>query len=144
MQVLYLQKDGLGDMTRVARERAKFNREEQDFLKTHDVCRIATVGRNGWPHCVPVGYVYRSGTFHIPANKKSRKVLNLQENPRSCIVVDDEKENVLMIQCHTKIVKGERLIELRKSMQTKTGWRIGDNSVILVLTPVKKAAWKPD
>ncbi|HZY94223.1 MAG TPA: pyridoxamine 5'-phosphate oxidase family protein [Candidatus Bathyarchaeia archaeon] len=131
-------------MNPVVKERIKFNRKEQHLLESHDVCRLATAGRDGWPHCVPVGYTYRSGLFHIPANKKSRKVLNLQENPRSCIVIDDEEENVLMIQCHTDIVKGKRLIALRKSMETKTGWRIGDNSVILVLTPVRKAAWKPD
>ncbi len=124
-------------------ERVKFNREEQDILKSHDVCRIATVRRDGWPHCVPVGYAYRNGLFHIPANKKSRKVLNLQENPRSCIVIDDEKENVLMIQCHTEIVKGKRFTLLRRWMQEKTGWTIGGNSVILVLTPAKKATWKP-
>jgi len=131
-------------MRPVVKERVKFNHKEEDFLESHDVCRIATVGRNGWPHCVPVGYKYQSGLFHIPANKNSRKVLNLRENPRSCIVIDDEEENVFMIQCHTEIVKGERLIALRKSIETKTGWKIGDSSVILLLAPVKKASWKPD
>ncbi len=131
-------------MNPVVKERVKFNRKEQHFLESHDVCRIATIRSDGWPHCVPVSYVYRSGLFHIPANKKSRKVLNLQANPRSCIVIDDEEENVLMIQCHTDVVKGKRLTALRKSIERKTGWMIGDNSVILELSPVKKAVWKPN
>ncbi len=111
-------------------------------MKGNDTCRIATIGRDGWPHCVPVGYVYRNGRFYIPANKNSKKVLNLRNNRRACIVIDDEQERVLMLQGPVEIVEDKRFMKLKEWMVAKTGWTIGDESAILVLTPEKKASWK--
>jgi len=41
-----------------------------------------------------------------------------------------------------EIVEDKRFIKLKEWMVAKTGWTIGDESAILVLTPEKKASWK--
>jgi general stress protein 26 len=127
-------------MTRIA-----FSPAELRLVRRHDVCRIATVSRGGWPHCVPVGYLYKNGRFYIPANKKSKKVRNLRTHSRACIVIDDAQENVLMIQGRVEIVEGREFLKFKQWMTAKTGWTLGRESdgAILVLKPSKKARWKP-
>jgi nitroimidazol reductase NimA-like FMN-containing flavoprotein (pyridoxamine 5'-phosphate oxidase superfamily) len=126
-------------------KRIAFSPAELNLVRTHDVCRIATVSRDGWPHCVPVGYLYKNGRFYIPGNKKSKKVMNLRNDPRACIVIDDEQENVLMVQGRVRIVEGRDSLKLKRWMTAKTGWTLGKESdgAILVLKPSKKARWKP-
>jgi general stress protein 26 len=126
-------------------KRIAFSPAELDLVRTHDVCRIATVSRGGWPHCVPVGYLYKNGRFYIPADKNSKKVKNLRNDPRACVVIDDEHENVLMIQGRVRIVEGREFLELKRWMTAKTGWTLGEESdgSILVFGPAKKAKWKP-
>lgn len=124
--------------------RIEFSSRDLALVKGRDVCRIATITQDGWPHCVPVGYLYRKGQFYIPVNKSSKKVSNIRANHRACIVIDDEKERVLMIQGHVEIIEDKRFIKLKRWIIAKTGWTIGEQSTgaILVLTPEKKAAWK--
>jgi nitroimidazol reductase NimA-like FMN-containing flavoprotein (pyridoxamine 5'-phosphate oxidase superfamily) len=121
-----------------------FSSRELSLLKGHDICRIATITQDGWPHCVPVGYLYRKGQFYIPVNKSSKKVSNLRANHRACIVIDDEKQNVLMVQGHVEIIEDKRFTKLKRWMTVKTGWTISEPSLgaILVLRPEKKASWK--
>jgi nitroimidazol reductase NimA-like FMN-containing flavoprotein (pyridoxamine 5'-phosphate oxidase superfamily) len=126
-------------------KRIAFSPAELNLVRMHDVCRIATVSRGGWPHCVPVGYLYKNGQFYIPASKKSKKVRNLRADSRACVVIDDEQESVLMIQGRVRIVEGREFLELKRWMTAKTGWTLGKESdgAILVLKPSKKAKWKP-
>ena len=74
--------------------------EETQFIKTRDTCRIATVGRDGWPHCVPVGYLYERKLFYIPSAGTAKKISNLRTNGLACIVIDDDnsRERGIMIQ----------------------------------------------
>jgi general stress protein 26 len=74
-------------------------------------------------------------------NKNSKKVDNLRNDPRACIVVDDKQENVLMVQGRVRIVGGREFLKLKRWMTARTGWTLGDLSdgVILVLAPLKKA-----
>jgi nitroimidazol reductase NimA-like FMN-containing flavoprotein (pyridoxamine 5'-phosphate oxidase superfamily) len=121
-----------------------FSSSELDLVRSHDVCRIATISPNRWPHCVPVGYLYKNRQFYVPVSKKSKKVKNLRTNPRACIVIDDEEERVLMIQGLVEIVEGERFVKLKRWMTEKTGWTLGSEreGAILVLTPKNKSIWK--
>jgi nitroimidazol reductase NimA-like FMN-containing flavoprotein (pyridoxamine 5'-phosphate oxidase superfamily) len=119
----------------------RFSATELKLVRARDVCRIATVSHGGWPHCVPVGYLYKNGRFYIPANKKSKKVRNLRADSRACIVIDEEKEEVLMIQGRVEIVEGRDFLKLKRWMTAKTGWTLSGESdgAILILTPWKKA-----
>jgi nitroimidazol reductase NimA-like FMN-containing flavoprotein (pyridoxamine 5'-phosphate oxidase superfamily) len=121
-----------------------FSSRELALLKRHDICRIATITQDGWPHCVPVGYLYRNGQFYIPVSKSSKKVSNLRANHCACIVIDDEKENVLMVQGYVEIIEDKRFTKLKRWMTAKTAWTISKPSLgaILVLRPEKKASRK--
>ncbi|HZU17082.1 MAG TPA: PPOX class F420-dependent oxidoreductase [Candidatus Dormibacteraeota bacterium] len=70
-----------------------FSPEEIDYLRGQRLGRLATVGRNGQPHVVPVGFRYNPeqdaieiGGHGLAASKKYRDVLR---HPRVAFVVDD-------------------------------------------------------
>ena len=71
-----------------------FSDAEISYLKTQRIGRLATVGSNGQPHVVPVGFRYNpdkdaieiGGHSGFAKRKKYRDVL---QNPRVAFVIDD-------------------------------------------------------
>jgi nitroimidazol reductase NimA-like FMN-containing flavoprotein (pyridoxamine 5'-phosphate oxidase superfamily) len=51
--------------------------------------RVATVGKDGSPHVVPMSYVVLDGNVTFWADNLSQKVKNLQRDPRVSVIVDD-------------------------------------------------------
>ncbi|MDQ3768815.1 MAG: pyridoxamine 5'-phosphate oxidase family protein [Actinomycetota bacterium] len=48
----------------------------------------ATMGRDGWPHLMPLWYVVRDGTVWAWTYAASQKVRNLERDPRATIEVE--------------------------------------------------------
>jgi pyridoxamine 5'-phosphate oxidase family protein len=70
-----------------------FTEKELEYLNNQPLARIATVGANGAPHVVPVGFKVSDdgdalvvGGHDLSASKKWR---DLQVNPKVAIVIDD-------------------------------------------------------
>lgn len=88
----------------------------EGFLKSHDLCRIASIDKQGgFPHCVPVAYLYHKGFIYIPTSSRSKKVRNLAQNQKCCILVDvceNEKGKVVMLQGLAVATKGYKLKRL--------------------------------
>lgn len=70
-----------------------FTPEEIAYLEGQRLGRLATVGPNGQPHVVPVGFRYNPdlGTIDVGGHDfaKRKKWRDVQQNPRVAIVVDD-------------------------------------------------------
>lgn len=50
----------------------------EGFLESHDHCRIASIDKQGgFPHCVPIAYLYHKGFIYIPTSSRSKKVRSL-------------------------------------------------------------------
>jgi pyridoxamine 5'-phosphate oxidase family protein len=69
-----------------------FTAAELAYLKSQPLARIATVGPDGQPDVVPVGFEYDGAYFYVggvdPA--KTRKVLNVQAgHDQVALVIDD-------------------------------------------------------
>ena len=69
-----------------------FNQEEIAYLRSQRLARVATVGPDGQPDVVPVGFEFDGTHVYVggldPA--KTRKFRNVQAgNPKVAIVVDD-------------------------------------------------------
>ena len=52
------------------------------FLDAGRVITVATKGRDGWPHLMPLWYVLRDGECWAWTYAKSQKVRNLERDPR--------------------------------------------------------------
>src|SRR6188768_2816244 len=70
------------------------------FLDAGRVLTLATTGRDGWPHLMPLWYVVRDGECWAWTYAKSQKVRNLERDAR----------------CTLKVEAGERYNELRGVM----------------------------
>ena len=70
-----------------------FTDEEIEYLKSQRLGRLATVGPDGQPHVVPVGFRYNSelGTIDIGGHDfaKRKKWRDAHSNPKVAFVVDD-------------------------------------------------------
>jgi general stress protein 26 len=120
----------------------EFTGREAGLIGSKDILALSTVGSRGWPHCVPVSYLYLDGKFYIPASSKSKKVRNLRQNHRATIMVDDDDtESGVMMECEPKILTGAKAKKFRDHMRRVKGWQNDEFTVIIVLTPMKKASW---
>ncbi len=68
------------------------DREVADFLDEHRVVVVATNGRDGWPHLMPLWYVPRSGEIWAWTYAKSQKVRNLERDDRVTLAIEDGEQ----------------------------------------------------
>jgi general stress protein 26 len=74
------------------------------------IARIATADLHGQPHVVPVWYGWDGKSIWISSFSNTRKVRDLEQNPKVSIVIDVVIEN-----CENKAVIFEGRVELMKS-----------------------------
>jgi PPOX class probable F420-dependent enzyme len=58
------------------------------FLAEQRVLVVATNGRDGWPHVMPLWYVLRDGVAWASTYGRSQKVRNLERDPRCTLQVE--------------------------------------------------------
>lgn len=77
------------------------------FLDEEKTLVCATVGKDGWPHLMPLWYVVRDGTVWAWTFGKSQKVKNLERDPKATIQVEaGEEYQVLrgvMLKCEVRL-----------------------------------------
>lgn len=100
----------------------------EDFLRSHDHCRLASIDKqDGFPHCVPIAYLYHEGLIYIPTSSRSKKVRNLTLNQKCCILVDvleNEKGRGVMLQGSAAVTKGNQFEILKRLVESTTGWKL--------------------
>jgi PPOX class probable F420-dependent enzyme len=62
--------------------------ELRELLDEQRTLVCATIGRDGWPHLMPLWYVVRDGECWSWTYAKSQKVRNLERDPRCTIQVE--------------------------------------------------------
>jgi PPOX class probable F420-dependent enzyme len=62
--------------------------EVASFLDSARVLTVATLGRDGWPHLMPLWYVVRDGECWGWTYAKSQKVRNLERDARCTLQVE--------------------------------------------------------
>src|SRR5205823_3300465 len=66
--------------------------EVAKFLDSQRVVVVATNGRDGWPHLMPLWYVIREGEIWSWTYAKSQKVKNLGRDDRATLQVESGEE----------------------------------------------------
>jgi len=61
---------------------------QDKFLKSQKILRLATISKRGIPHIVPVWYLYKSGIFYVGTNTSTKKAKNVKSNPKVSFCVD--------------------------------------------------------
>ena len=66
--------------------------EAAAFLEQGRIVTCATLGRDGWPHLMPLWYVIRDGQLWSWTYRKSQKVVNLRRDARCTLQVEAGRE----------------------------------------------------
>ena len=70
-----------------------FSPAEIAYLQSQRLARLATAGRDGQPHVVPLAFRYNPETDTIDVGghnfAQRKKYRDVQQNPRVAIVIDD-------------------------------------------------------
>jgi PPOX class probable F420-dependent enzyme len=89
------------------------------LLNERLVAVLATLDADGAPHVVPVWFAERSGRIVFATSSRSRKIRNLERDPRATLCVHDSRPGVEVcgasIRGRAEVVRGEAadaLVEL--------------------------------
>jgi PPOX class probable F420-dependent enzyme len=71
------------------------------FIRAARVAHLATAGADGQPHVIPICFVFDRKHFYSPIDEKPkrtapaklRRVINVQTNPQTALVIDRYSEN---------------------------------------------------
>jgi len=63
--------------------------EVEHFLETSKKLHLATAGRDGYPHLVPMHFAVIEGKIHLLTYGRSQKVLNLRRHPKMTVMLED-------------------------------------------------------
>ena len=126
----------------------KFTTKEEAFLKSSEICRLATATKDGRPQVTPVMYALDGMGFVIAVDYGTKKLKNVKENPEVALVVDRLRPTrAVTVQGTCKVYeKGAeylRLLDLlmaRFDFYRKNPWREGE-SPILRITPTNAVSW---
>lgn len=117
------------------------------------VCRVATAGRRGMPHLVPVCQVVAGGKIYFGSGADGRKARNLAENPRVALTVDLYAEDWthlkgVMVQGRATLIAGGpkfrrvRALLYRKYAQYRREAALDESdSVVVEVTPTRVFTW---
>jgi PPOX class probable F420-dependent enzyme len=83
--------------------------EAAAFIAEQRVVTCATLGRDGWPHLMPLWFVVRDGECWAWTYAKSQKVRNLERDPRCTLQLEagdsyDQLRGV-MLKCETALYR---------------------------------------
>jgi len=126
----------------------KFTAKEAAFLKSNEVCRLATASKDAKPQVTPVMYAMDGAAFVIAVDYGTKKLKNVKVNPNVALVVDRLRPTRAVTvegtcQVHERGAEYRRLLQLlmvRFEFYRKNPWGEGE-SPILRVTPQKAVSW---
>ena len=69
-------------------EVAMTKEEIDEFLSGRWVARVATIGKDGYPHVVPLWYYWDGECLYLALTKTRQSLKNLKRNPRCSAIID--------------------------------------------------------
>ncbi len=131
----------------------KLKKSLAELIQWERVCRVATAGRRGVPHLVPVCHVLHGGKIYFASGDNGRKVKNLRENPRVTVTVDCYSDawvglKGVMVQGRAKLIeRGPRFRKIRALLYKKypqyprEAALAESDSVVIEVAPVRVFSW---
>lgn len=126
----------------------KFTPNEEVFLKSNQVCRLATASKDARPQVTPVIYAMDGTRFIVAVDYGTKKLKNVKENPNVALVVDTLRPTKAVTvegtcKVHERGAEYLRLLDVltsRIEFYRKNPWGEGE-SPIFCITPRKAVSW---
>lgn len=107
------------------RDEIKLSADEQRaLLEGERIVVVASLGRDGWPHMMPLWFITRDGEVWIYTYEKSQKVRNLERDPRATLLVETGHEyselRGVMIEAEAEIHRDhDEVFEVAKQLTVR-------------------------
>jgi PPOX class probable F420-dependent enzyme len=126
----------------------KFTAKEEAFLKSNEICRLATASKDGRPQVTPVMYALDGTGFVIAVDYGTKKLKNVRENLNVALVVDRLRPTRAVTvegtcKVHERGAEYLRLLDLlmtKFEFYRKNPWGEGESPIFRV-TPNKAVSW---
>lgn len=79
-------------MKRMVRSKPILSRAVRRFLHAPRTARLATIGKDGYPHLVPIWFARVGDDLIFGSDRDERKVWNARANPKAAVVIGGEPE----------------------------------------------------
>jgi PPOX class probable F420-dependent enzyme len=127
----------------------KFSQKEAEFINMQRVARFSTISDEGFPHTVPLCYVFDGEKIFVSVHPKSKRYRNLSKNNKVSLVIDEYSEDWsklkgVMVQGVARILKSDKAssdLMLNKYPQLKSMPRAGTVAPKIEITPLKVVSW---
>lgn len=130
----------------------RLKKEVAKLLARERVCRVATAGKTGVPHVVPVCHVVSDGKIYFGSDGNAKKVEHVRANGHAAVTVDVYTEDWsslkgIMVQgTATVIDDGPRFRKLRRLLYEKYPQypeesALDDGAVIIEIAPAHVFSW---
>ena len=95
----------------------------RELLAARLIANLATFDRNGSIHLVGMWFVWDGDALLIPTSDTTRKLRNLERDPRATVMIDDSRGGFdlrgVTLVGRAEIVRGERAKELNRRIHLK-------------------------
>jgi nitroimidazol reductase NimA-like FMN-containing flavoprotein (pyridoxamine 5'-phosphate oxidase superfamily) len=126
--------------------------ELEPYLRSQRTARVATTGMGGFPHVIPLWFVWHDGTLFLNSTLGNPTVENMLRSGRAAAVVDDghEYDELRGVTLSGRIEQADgdsRLPEVEREWSAKylggeeVPYRRWRNRVWLRLLPERIASW---
>jgi nitroimidazol reductase NimA-like FMN-containing flavoprotein (pyridoxamine 5'-phosphate oxidase superfamily) len=130
--------------------RSRLTQKEHSYLAESRVCRIGSVGCDGWVQVAPLSHAYdqRRRTLYVATDPGGRTARNLRARPRAAAVCDDPYEDwnrirgiVVRARAHT-VRSGAELEHARRLLKSKfRQYRSYDLDYVIALRVLQATSW---
>ena len=94
-----------------------------ELLGARLIAKLATFNRDGSVHLVAMWFVWDGDALFIPTSRTTRKLRNLERDPRATVMVDDSRGGFdlrgVTLVGRVEIVAGDRARELNRRIHLK-------------------------
>ena len=128
----------------------KWGKHAEQRLQSNRIAWLTTVGGDGRPYTVPVGFVWEGQTLLIFSQPKKQKLRNICKNPRVTLALDETErgQDVVIVEGTAELIDDPQIsmkmpayVEKYGASIESMGWALesmaADYSQAIRVTPTK-------
>jgi PPOX class probable F420-dependent enzyme len=128
----------------------KWGKHAEQRLQSNRIAWLTTVGGDGRPYTVPVGFVWEGQTLLIFSQPKKQKLRNIRKNPRVTLALDETERghDVVIVEGTAELIDDPQIsmkmpayVEKYGASIESMGWTLesmaADYSQAIRVTPTK-------
>ena len=128
----------------------KLAKHDEQRLQSNRIAWLTTVGGDGRPYTVPVGFVWEGQTLLIFSQPKKQKLRNIRKNPRVTLALDETErgQDVVIVEGTAEVIDDPQIsmkmpayVEKYGASIESMGWTLeslaADYSQAIRVTPTK-------